>query len=238
MKRGKAPTLVVILLMLVFYAPFLRAGSESGIEQEAFIGKEVGLNINKMDGRKRFGIGMRTDVVMPQNLGRGESLSGGVEIFFRVSKNFSLQLTGKTFNVNVERDPAGLNKGKLNGMPVQLSFMGCWPIGSHFIPYAAAGFGIHFGSFALDPGLTTGWEQLGFDIEEKINNGFGWHIGIGSDLYVMKNIVLNGEVRYSVFSAEADWSITEKMTDLNAAGKIEQYDLDFISFGLGLRYLF
>jgi len=238
MKRESAPALVVILLMLMFYAPFLRAESESGIEQETFIGKEVGRNVNGMRGRKRFGIGLRTDVVLPQDLGRGESLSGGVEIFYRVSKNFALQLTGKTFNVNVERDPAGLNKGKLTGMPVQLSFLGRWPIGSHFIPYAAAGFGIHFGSFALDPGLTTVWERLGFDVEEKIDNGFGWHIGIGSDLHIMKNIVLNGEVRYSVFSAEANWSITEKMTDLNAAGKIEQYDLDFLSFGLGLRYLF
>lgn len=227
-----------LMLMLVFCAWFLRAESEKGPQPPATARNGSKRLVDGMKGPGRFGIGLRSDFILPGISSHGKGLSSGVEIYYKLSKHVALQLTGGRFRHSVERDPAGWNQGSLTGMPVQLSLQGCWPITPRIIPYVSAGGGIRFNSFSVDADLTSAWNQVGFEIEEKIDNGVGWHFGIGSDFYLLKNIALNGEIRYSFFSAGGDWSIKEKNSGVSASGEVESCRLDFFSAGLGLRYLF
>jgi len=138
----------------------------------------------------------------------------------------------------VEGDPEALSKGKLSVMPIQLSIQARFPISWRFLPYLVGGGGYYLNRFNLDQEITDAWDALGFDIEEKVENAIGYHIGAGIDLFISKNIALNADVRYFITKIKGSWTLTDQIIGTETSGDLEDLNLNSLVFGGGLKFYF
>lgn len=92
--------------------------------------------------------------------------------------------------------------------------------------------------FNLDEQITDTWDALGFDIEEKVENAIGYHLGAGIDLFITKNIALNADVRYCIAKIKGSWILTDQAIGASTSGDIEDLNLNSLIFGGGLKFYF
>ncbi len=92
--------------------------------------------------------------------------------------------------------------------------------------------------FNLDEEITDSWDALGFDIEEKVENAIGYHIGAGIDIFITKNIALNADVRYCMAKIKGSWTLTDQVISTSISGDIENLSLNSLIFGGGFKFYF
>jgi outer membrane protein W len=186
----------------------------------------------------KFGFIFHARYEMPLEDKYSRGLQYGGNLCLGVIKNISIELGGLRFQSNVEGDPEGLSKGKLSMMPIELSLQARFPISGRFVPYLLGGGDYYLNRFALDKEIIDAWSALGFDMEEKMDNFIGYHIGAGIDLFFTENIALNFDCRYCIAKTKGSWILTDQISGAQASGSLENLNLNSLMFGGGLKFCF
>jgi outer membrane protein W len=186
----------------------------------------------------KSGIGFLAGYAMPAENNYSSGLKYGGNICLGITKNISIELKGLSFQSDVEGDPEALSKGKLSVIPIQLSIQARFPISWRFLPYLLGGGGYYLNRFNLDQEITDAWDALGFDLEEKVENAIGYHLGAGIDLFVTRNIALNADVRYCIARIKGSWTLTDQIIGTETSGSLEDLNLNSLIFGGGLKFYF
>jgi outer membrane protein W len=184
---------------------------------------------------KTRGLGLEAGYVMPSEDNFGNSPAFGLSFFYSLSKQFRVELKGCFFPTKVEDSPEGLGAGTLNVIPLQLSLQYRLWLSRSFIPYVGVGVGYYLNTFSLEN--NNQWQNLGFNINEEVDSAFGYHFGAGIDYFIKSNMAVNIDVRYSIASFDGSYTITEEVSGISHSGNIEG-DLNHISFGAGIKFLF
>lgn len=186
----------------------------------------------------KSGVGVLAGYAMPAENNYSSGLKYGGNICLGITRNVSIELKGLSFQSDVEGDPEALSKGKLSVMPIQISIQARFPISWRFIPYLLGGGGYYLNRFNLDEEITDAWDALGFDLEEKVENAIGYHLGAGIDLFITKNIALSADVRYCIAKIKCSWTLTDQIIGIETSGDIEDLNLNSLIFGGGLKFYF
>jgi outer membrane protein W len=192
-------------------------------------------------GLTKMGPGIFGGFAKPSNYGGG--VAYGANFFFRITRNIGIELSGLRFQSSVqekngEKADEELSKGKLSALPIQLNIQARYPFNEQIIPYAIAGAGFYLISFNLDSELKKSWEALGFDISEKVDNAFGFHLGAGVDYLFSRHFVLNASFKYCLVKTKGNWKLKDLGSNTEATGKLKEIKLNSILVGVGIRYLF
>lgn len=188
--------------------------------------------------RPRSGIGIFASYAMPSDEDYGSGLAFGVNFHLGITKNITVELGGLKYQSNIDRNPTGLSEGKLSVLPIQLSIQARFPISNKIIPYIRGGVGYSMNNFTINKGVTTQWNNLGYDIKEKVENSIEFHFGAGIDLLVHKNIALNGDVRYLISNTKGTWTFVNQIINTENSGNLNELNLNTFTIGFGLKYLF
>lgn len=183
-------------------------------------------------------IGIMVGFAMPSEENYGSGLKYGGNLCLGITKKIAIELSGLRFQSNVEGDPEALSEGKLSIIPIQLSIKARFPMAGGFVPYVLGGGSYYLSSFAVDKGIISDWDALGFDIEEEVENVIGFHFGAGIDLFLTKNIALNADLRYCIAKTKGSWTLTDQFAGIKTLGNIEAINLNSLMFGAGLKFYF
>ncbi|MFH1033871.1 MAG: outer membrane beta-barrel protein [Pseudomonadota bacterium] len=82
------------------------------------------------------------------------------------------------------------------------------------------------------------WMQTGRIRNMKTDQAFGWVFGLGLDFFVTKNVALNADVRWNQASTDVTYTIDDDSGHGNLLTRSFSYDLDTVSYGLGVRFYF
>lgn len=186
----------------------------------------------------RSGFIFRARYEMPLEDKYSRGLQYGGNLCLGLTKNISIELGGLSFQSDVEGDAEALSKGKLSMIPIQLSLQARFPVSSRFVPYLLGGGDYYLNRFDLDKEIIDAWSALGFDIEEKIENSIGYHIGAGLDLFFTKNIALNFDCRYCLAGTKGSWILRDQINGTETSGSLEKLNLNSLVFGGGLKFCF
>ncbi len=192
----------------------------------------------KIEIGPKSGITFRAGYEMPSENKYSRGLQYGGSLCLGMTKNISIELGGLNFQSDVEGDPEALSKGKFSMISIHLSLQARFPISGRFVPYLVGGGVYYLNRFELDKEIIDGWDSLGFEIEEKIENSIGYQIGAGLDLFFTRNIALNFDCRYYITKTKGSWILTDQISDTEASGSLEKLNLNSLVFGGGLKFCF
>jgi outer membrane protein len=187
---------------------------------------------------KKMGLGLFVGASSTSDYGGG--LAFGANFYFGITKNIGLEIGGLRFQTTTKDndDMTKLSKGKLAVMPLQLSLMARFPVGAKIVPYVAAGGGYYLNSFTLDAAIVKSWDDLGIDLDEAIDNAFGFHFGAGLDFFVNPNIAITAGVKYCLAKTKGSWTMKEQVSSEETTGTLPDLKLNALVFGAGLKYFF
>lgn len=188
--------------------------------------------------KPRSGIGIFASYAMPSEGDYGSGLAFGLNFHLGITKNIAVELGGLAYKSNIERNPTGLSQGKLSVIPIQLSLQARFPVSSKIIPYIRGGAGYSMNNFTINNGVTTQWNNLGYDIIETVENSIEYHFGAGIDILVHKNIALNGDVRYLISNTKGTWTFKNQVINTENSGNLNELNLNTFTIGIGFKYLF
>lgn len=187
---------------------------------------------------KKTGLGLFVGLSSTSEYGSG--LAYGANFYLGVTKNIGLEVGGLRFQTTTKDsdDETKLSKGKLAVMPVQASLIVRFPVGASVVPYVAAGGGYYLNSFTLDAALVGSWDDLGIDIDETIDNAFGFHFGAGLDYFINPNFAIGANVKYCLAKAKGSWTMKDQVSSEETKGTLSDLKLNGLVFGAGLKYFF
>ncbi len=183
-------------------------------------------------------IGVNAGYTITQEDNYSEEINYGGNFCLGIIEYLSLEVSGLRFQNDVGGSFEGLSKGKLTVLPIQLSIQARLPVTRRFVPYIQGGGGYYLNSFALDGEISATWDALGFDVEEKIKNSFGYHFGAGLDFFITEKIAISADFKYCIVKGKGSWSFTDQIIGTVISGDLENLNLDTIMFGLGLKFCF
>jgi len=187
---------------------------------------------------KKMGLGLFVGASSSSDYGSG--LAFGAQFYFGITKNIGLEVSGLRFQTTAKEtdDETKLSKGKLAVMPLQLSLVARFPVGAKIVPYVAAGGGYYLNTFTLDSALVGSWDNLGIDIDETIDNAFGFHLGAGLDYFIKPNIAVGASVKYCLAKTKGSWTMKEQVSSEETSGTLNDLKLNAFVFGASLKYFF
>ena len=183
-------------------------------------------------------IGVGAGYSMPQEDNYSEGINYGGNFCLGIIKYLSFEVSGLRFQNDVEGSVDGFSKGKLTVMPIQLSIQVRFPLTGRFIPYVLGGGGYYLNSFALDGEISDAWDALGFDIEEKIKNSFGYHFGAGLDFFITGKVAISADFKYCMVKSKGSCSLADQIGGAVTSGDLENLNLNTMMFGAGLKFYF
>jgi len=80
--------------------------------------------------------------------------------------------------------------------------------------------------------------ELGFDIEEEVENTLGFHFVVGVDYFLTRNIALNADISYCSVKPKGSWSLTDQVSGTSVSEDFEDLNFNSLLFGIGLKYFF
>jgi opacity protein-like surface antigen len=192
----------------------------------------------KEERRPAFGLGISGGYASPtERIYDGGAMFGG-RICYSITKNIGVELKGLVYQSPVDGEPEGLSAGKMTFVPIQLSALVRFPLGKRIVPYVGFGAGYYLSSFEIDSEIVDDWEDLGFNIEEKVEHKLGYHFGLGMDYFFSNNLALNADFSYCLVESKGSWSITEQASGAQVSGDFGDLNFNTIMFGIGLTYFF
>ncbi len=83
------------------------------------------------------------------------------------------------------------------------------------------------------------WMMTGRLRNMKTEDSFGWTFGLGTDIFITKALAINADVRWNQASTDVTYTIDEDSGSRdNLLRRDFTYDLDTITYSLGLRWYF
>jgi outer membrane protein W len=96
--------------------------------------------------------------------------------------------------------------------------------------YIKTGAGYSFNGFSP----TSVYEDLGFTIDEELDNSIQFNFGAGADLPLSNNIILNLDIRYTLNSISGTWMIKDENSGAEEQGNTEA-TLNLLTIELGIK---
>jgi opacity protein-like surface antigen len=207
----------------------------------------------QLTGEKNFTGTITADTVDEQ----AQWYPTNVNMQFLFCKYGGLTLEYDRFGAVMQQD------GKLNWDTVTLGVTARLPIEKWRIaPYAVLGLTYNSPSFDENNWWRYGWNNVsdfdkaaaasraaGTDPNQwmstgrlrnmKTDSAFGWVYGLGLDFFVTKNVAINADVRWNIASTDVTYTIdTDDNSHSNLLTRQFSYDLDTVSYALGVRFYF
>ncbi|MGB8951546.1 MAG: hypothetical protein WCC06_02610 [Candidatus Aminicenantales bacterium] len=169
----------------------------------------------------------------------GTGLTYGLNFCFEVSKSLAFELSGFRFQCPVNSAPEGLSQGKLSVLPVLLSLQTRFPVnGNVYIPYIILGGGYYITHFTMDSAVSAQWEDVGFRIEEKIENAFAVHFGVGIEVFLNSKISVYFDARYGYARSNGSRTLSDSSSGEKIPETLESFNLDTLLIGMGIKFSF
>jgi opacity protein-like surface antigen len=183
-----------------------------------------------------FWLGGGAGYTMPSDSNFEKGINFGGTLGFGITRHLAVELRVPYYQSNVAGSLGGLNAGQFQTLSFALGVQARYPLMNQIVPYLVAGGDYHLNKFKLDNDIVNSWNAIGFDIEEKVEHSFGFHFGGGIDLFVMKSLALNLDVRYLTASMKGDWRLADTMSQVETTGPIENIQLNSIQAGISVKF--
>jgi opacity protein-like surface antigen len=183
-----------------------------------------------------FWIGGGAGYTMPSESNFEKGINFGGTLGFGVTRHLAVELRVPYYQSNVTGSIGGLSAGQFQTLSFALSVQARYPIKNRIIPYIVAGGDYHLNKFTLDNDIVNSWNAMGFNIEESVDHTFGFHFGGGIDLFILRSLALNFDVRYSTATLKGDWRLADTISQVETTGPIENIKLNFIQAGIGVKF--
>jgi outer membrane protein W len=203
-------------------------------ERESEPVQEVPILRKKSIG-KYYWVGGGAGYTMPSqsHFGKGLNFSGTFGI--GVMKNLAIELRIPYFQSDVSGTDGGLSPGRLNSLSLMLSVQGRYPIQNRYVPYLVAGGDYHMNNFSLNDEITQSWNDLGYSIQESVDHTFGLHFGVGLDVFLLHNIVLNLDARYYTANLTGNRTLAHQISQETSSGAINNMKLNSVQAGISVK---
>jgi len=185
-----------------------------------------------------FWIGGGAGYTMPSESNFEKGINFGGTLGFGITRYLAVELRVPYYQSNVTGSIGGLSTGQFQSISLSLSVQARYPIKSLIIPYLVAGGNYFLNKFTLDNEIVNSWNAMGINIEENVDHAFGFHFGGGIDLFIMKSLALNLDVRYSTASMKGDWRLADTISQEETTGPIENIKLNSIQAGISVKFFF
>lgn len=189
----------------------------------------------KRASRSKIGLGVFGGYGIPGDSNFNSGIRFGGSLTFLINDYLALEISDAYFRPDVKGSVDSLSKGRLTQIPLIFSVQGRYPIKGKFVPYLAFGAGYAFNSFKLDSDVKAPWVELGFSIEESIDNAFALQFGGGVDYFINQYLAVFIDFRYLKMTAGGSWSFTDQFSGIERSGVLNDLKLDTLFFGLGLK---
>ncbi len=184
---------------------------------------------------KYYWVGGGAGYTMPSQsyFAKGLNFSGTLGI--GLMKHLAIELRIPYFQRNVSGTDGGLSSGRLSSLSLMLSVQGRYPIQNRYVPYIVAGGDYHLNKFSLDEEITHAWNDLGFSIQERVDHTFGLHFGLGVDVFLLQNIVLNMDARYYTANLTGSRTLAHQISQETSSGAINSMKLNSLQAGISIK---
>lgn len=184
----------------------------------------------------RTNVGLKFGMVFPSKNYYDKGVCYGVSLNFILIENLSIELIGFRFTTEVTKlEENDLSKGSLKSIPLQLSIKYQFTKESKFVPYILAGADYILYDHTVD---MPEWENMGFKISEEVDNGIGFHGGLGFDIFISDNIALNIDGRYVFSKTNLNSTILDTKSNVSVTKEIKDLKIDLIIATVGLKIYF
>lgn len=191
--------------------------------------------LNAASGAKKKGIGLEAGFGMFQEAQFKEGTAISLNLFYTFTPKFRMELRGGYMSVKSDNEPTGLSQGTLKVIPLQLSLQYRLKMGAKLFPYLTIGAGYYINSFDLEKGGE--WQALGYEINDDVDSGAGFHAGLGLDYFFSPSVAFALDARYVFANLKGTHSISEVVTGITNTGEID-VPMNHFTVGVGLRFLF
>jgi outer membrane protein W len=182
-----------------------------------------------------FHIGFGGGYAMPLDANQSQGPALAAHLGFDLTPNLALEIGALGYQTSVTASGAGLMKGTLAVIPIEMSLKLHVPVSSALELFVAAGGGAYLSRFTQDATAAQTWASVGFTPSEKLNTAYGFHVRGGLELALSRSVGLVLEARYATAKADGTWTLTDDMGGPSVSGKITGFNLDAVVIGLGLN---
>ncbi|MEA3421466.1 MAG: OmpW family outer membrane protein [Acidobacteriota bacterium] len=175
---------------------------------------------------------------MPSKSKYSEGVIYGGNICLLISKYLAIEMSGLSFQSDVEEGPEALSAGKLSVIPISLSLQGRLPVNDFLTPYIEVGGSYFLNDFSLNDSIVSSWNNVGFDINEEVEKSIGLQVGMGLDLFISKSFIFNIDCKYFINNTNGSWELIDQVSNEKISGNLDGLDMSYIYIGFGLKYLF
>ena len=184
---------------------------------------------------KYYWVGGGAGYTMPSESHFGKGLNIGGTFGFGMTKHLAFELRVPYFQSDVSGTDGGLSSGRLSSLSLMLSVQGRYPIQNRYVPYLVAGGDYHLNKFSLNEEITQTWNDLGYGIQESVDHTFGFHFGVGMDVFLLQNIVLNLDVRYYTANLTGNRILAHQISQETSTGAIDNMKLNSLQAGISIK---
>jgi opacity protein-like surface antigen len=192
--------------------------------------------LRRKNAGKYYWMGGGAGYTMPSESRFGKGISIGGTFGFGMTKHLALELKTPYFQSDVIGTAGGLSSGHLSSFSLMLSVQGRYPIKNRFVPYLVAGGDYHLNTFRLNEKINQTWDDLGFDIQENVNNVFGIHLGVGLDVFLKDNIAFNVDVRYYTANLTGERTLANQISQETTSGTLDDMKLNSFQAGISFKF--
>lgn len=180
-------------------------------------------------GAVEIGVSGHYAMFQESDYDKGFGLSALVQ--FNLGKSFALELSGGMVMVPTFNDNKGLGEGDLTLVPIQLSVFYKFNLSPKFAIRLGGGAGYAVSQFKLqDQG---DWENLDFDVSQKLKPGPLFHGVLGLDWLVATKTTLFLEGRYVSGQLDGEYTFSDGTTTVADTWK---EDLSYMTVSVGIRF--
>ena len=213
------------VFMLILFSSFMLVSAQDSWDS-------VGPSFSSL----RTNVGLKFGMAFPGKNYYDKGVCYGVSFNFILINNLSIELIGLRFTTEVTKSEENdLSKGTLKSIPLQLSIKYQFTKNSKFVPYILGGADYILYNHKVN---LPEWEDLGFKISEEVDNGIGFHVGLGFDIFISENIALNIDGRYVTSKTNFNSTILDTKSDISVTKEIKDLKIDLIIATVGLKIYF
>lgn len=183
-----------------------------------------------------FWIGGGAGYIIPSESNFEKGINFGGTLGFGITRYLAIELRVPYYQSNVTGSIGGLSKGQFQSISLSLSVQARYPIKNLIIPYFVGGGDYHLNKFNLDDEIANSWNAMGFDIEETVDHTLGFHFGGGIDLFILRSLALNLDVRYSTASLKGAWRLADTFSQVETTGPLDNIKLNSIQAGISVKF--
>jgi len=232
MKKSSVP----VFLLILFSSSLLLSQTASAMASAPQ--SQDASDLGKGKGKGRLAIGIMSGYGEFSKSQFSGGMRYGANLWISIAKNFAVEVEGSISEGESAGNPGGLSKGKLSLTTLLIGLQGRLFADRNFVPFLKVGGGYSSNQFSLDSAVSSPWNQLGFSIEEKIENSWIYFVGAGADFFLGPHFVITGDLRYSVCKAGASWNIHDQVSNQSETQDLGHINLNTYGVGLGLRFVF